>query len=786
MLTSINYPGDSSKSTPMASLIEGYSYDIFISYRQKDNKRNGWVTEFVENLKGELESTFKEDISVYFDINPHDGLLETHDVATTLNEKIKCLIFIPVISRTYCDPNSFAWQNEFKAFIQNAAHDRFGLKLRTPGGNVVSRILPVMIHELDANDRKLIEAELGGFLRGIDFIYEEQGVNRPLRADEEHPDSNLHKSYYRNQINKTANAIKEILSGIMNLPNPESDLTAEKVIHRKESPRTVDLSTGKKPNKFLIFSMALIPVVVLLLIFTGVFGGRNHKIEKDPDGKISIAVSNFDNLTGDSSLNAWTIGIAELLIYNLGTSEELDIQSSRTMNELYRSMGQGGYSISPSVPREAARKLNAASYIAGNFQKSGNSIRIVAKLTDTENDNILWTGKVDGDINHDYMLLVDSLSWLLKDFLEIKALEKNIDRDFQSSYTKSADAYRKYIEGTRLFLAEDYEGSIGLFSEAFRLDSTFALAAFYVANANNIISANSVDPEYNNQAIKWTRTAHELRAGLPSDYRLWIEMWNAYFITRNANDVLKYCALLEKSDIKSRYYWYDIAVTYLSSFKMWEKAADSFSRIETINLEWAEDWKFSNFYRYYGYVLHQLGDHEKEARIYLKGLSLFPDHGWIMRGQAVCLLADGKTVEAKAIIEEILKIIRKNGVEEKMIERNLGFLYMDAGLPDKAVKHLRTSIRLQSNDARSIFFLGDLLIEKDIDIDEGLNLIDKAISREPDNAHFLWSKGIGLFKKGKYQEALETLEQAKRAWQQISPELDKDIQKVKDTIASQL
>ncbi len=35
----------------MASVIEGYNYDIFISYRHKDNKYDGWVTEFVNNLK---------------------------------------------------------------------------------------------------------------------------------------------------------------------------------------------------------------------------------------------------------------------------------------------------------------------------------------------------------------------------------------------------------------------------------------------------------------------------------------------------------------------------------------------------------------------------------------------------------------------------------------------------------------------------------------------------------------------------------------------------------------
>jgi hypothetical protein len=116
----------------MASIIPGYEYDIFISYRQKDNKGDKWVSEFVEALKTELESTFKEEISVYFDNNPHDGLLETHDVNASLKEKLKCLVFIPIISRTYCDPKSFAWEHEFKAFVEQASKDQFGLKIKLP------------------------------------------------------------------------------------------------------------------------------------------------------------------------------------------------------------------------------------------------------------------------------------------------------------------------------------------------------------------------------------------------------------------------------------------------------------------------------------------------------------------------------------------------------------------------------------------------------------------------------------------------------------------------------
>ena len=33
----------------MASLLPGYEYDIFISYRQKDNKGDRWVSELVDS-----------------------------------------------------------------------------------------------------------------------------------------------------------------------------------------------------------------------------------------------------------------------------------------------------------------------------------------------------------------------------------------------------------------------------------------------------------------------------------------------------------------------------------------------------------------------------------------------------------------------------------------------------------------------------------------------------------------------------------------------------------------
>jgi len=196
----------------MPSIIPGYEYDIFISYRQNDNQE-GWVTEFINSLQREIKSIFKENISIYFDENPYDGLGDTHQVDESLAKKLKCLIFIPIISKTYCDSNSFAWTNEFLAFNKIAETDEYGLKVILPNGNTTTRVLPIRIHNIDDADRQLVENEIG-FLRSIDFVYKSAGVNRPLRPNDDEVVKDTSQTFYRDQINKVANAIQEVIAGL--------------------------------------------------------------------------------------------------------------------------------------------------------------------------------------------------------------------------------------------------------------------------------------------------------------------------------------------------------------------------------------------------------------------------------------------------------------------------------------------------------------------------------------------------------------------------------------------
>jgi hypothetical protein len=201
----------------MASIIPGYEYDIFISYRHNDNAYDSWVSEFVEKLRKELVATVKDKLTVFFDENPEDGLMESHHVDHTISSKIKALIFIPIVSQTYCDQKGYAWNNEFMLFNKTASEDIYGREIKLTNGNVASRILPVKIHEIEKEDVRLLENVLQGVLRSIDFIYHTQGVNRPLRPKDDDLHDNLNNTIYRNQINKVANAIKEIIAGIKSL-----------------------------------------------------------------------------------------------------------------------------------------------------------------------------------------------------------------------------------------------------------------------------------------------------------------------------------------------------------------------------------------------------------------------------------------------------------------------------------------------------------------------------------------------------------------------------------------
>ena len=440
----------------MASLISGYEYDIFISYRQKDNKGDRWVSEFVDALKTELESTFKEEISVYFDINLHDGLLETHDIDASLKDKLKCLIFIPIISRTYCDPKSFAWEHEFKAFVEEASKDSFGLKIKLPNSNVASRVLPVRIHDLDTGDVKLFEEIIGGVMRTLDFVFKTTtGVNRPLKAKEDHPNDNLNKTYYQDQINKVSLAIKEIIAAL-----GQHEQKSEAV--RKEIPKPVPIRQKSYKTKIIISSLIILAVIVFGYFFVPKHSNSSLPVEK------SIAVLPFTNLSNDPEQEYFSDGIVEAILDHLFKIGELKVTSG-TSTKKYRK-------TELSV-KEIGRELGVSSILEGSVQKIGNNVRITAQLIDARTDVHLWSETYDRNISDIFSIqseVAQTVARELKATLTLK--EKG---QIEKNQTNNVGAYNLYLQGRFFWDTRTKDGlnrSIVYFEKAIATDPDYALA----------------------------------------------------------------------------------------------------------------------------------------------------------------------------------------------------------------------------------------------------------------------------------------------------------------------
>jgi len=450
----------------MSSIISGYEYDIFISYRQKDNKHDGWVTEFVDNLKGEIESTFKEEISIYFDINPSDGLLETHDVAESLKDKLKCLVFIPIISRTYCDPNCFAWEYEFKAFVEQASKDQFGLKLKLPNGNVVNRVLPVRIYELDTNDIKLCEFILGGVLRSVDFIYKSAGVNRPLNPSDNSHD-NLNKTYYRDQINKVANSIKEIITSIgQHFPQKEEA--------PKEAFKPILFPRESNKTKIIVPTVIALVLLVLAYFLIPTLSKPKEQFEK------SVAVLPFANLSNDPEQEYFSDGIVEAILDHLFKIGDLKVTSG-TSTKRYKS-------TELSV-KEIGRELGVSSILEGSVQKIGNNVRITAQLIDSRTDVHLWSEIYDRNISDIFSIQSEVAQSVAR---ELKATLTSKEKgQIEKNQTSSVIAYNLYLQG-RFFwnkrTEEEQKKSIEFFEKSVALDPNYALAYAGMADAYFILT----------------------------------------------------------------------------------------------------------------------------------------------------------------------------------------------------------------------------------------------------------------------------------------------------------
>ena len=542
----------------------------------------------------------------------------------------------------------------------------------------------------------------------------------------------------------------------------KAEVDEEKIRLRKEplvevtiKERTEGQEKPAQAGKRKLISIVTIVAILIIgaiLAYPKIF--RRDTLEKlrSSGGRISLAIMPFKNLTVDTLLNIWQLGLQNLLITSLSNSEELSVRQYETLDKILGGTENENYaSLTPSFAADLAKKLEANTVIIGNLYKTGNRIRVTANLIDSKTEEIYKSYEIDGNTEDDFFHITDSLSKLIMNFLEMKKLvQKNNFADLKNIYTSSASAFKYYIQARRYHGQLDYNSAIDLYKKSISMDTNFVSPMLMLSYIYGDLGKSE-------ESKKWVYKAYDRINNVPHDIQLQIKEVKAA-VNKEPKELIKYVKqYLEINPYSTRAFY---AIGWASyNTEQWQAAIDAFEEGIKLNKKFGSKYKLWIWnYILLGNAYHKIGEHDKEMKIYEDGLNLWPDQNLdVTYYQSVCAISQGDSVKANVYLAKVKTIGKQKGLQESEILGLLAGIYDEANSMNKAEKYYRQALLLQPSNPVRMNGLAYFLIDNDRNIEEGLELIDKALELSPEEYYMLDTKGWGLYKQGRYDEALEFL-----------------------------
>jgi TolB-like protein/Flp pilus assembly protein TadD len=235
--------------------------------------------------------------------------------------------------------------------------------------------------------------------------------------------------------------------------------------------------------------------VVLLTILVGAgFWFFSHRVH--PSTNISTAISTpfgkrlavlpFKPLVPEDQDQVLELGMADTLITKLSNSREIIVSSLPSVRKY------GGLDQDSVV---AGRQLQVNSVLEGNVQKSGDHIRVTARLINVSDGSSIWAGSFDEKFT-DVFTVQDAISQKVADALAVQLSGEEKQR-LTRRYTQNVEAYQLYLTGRYQWgklTPPDIRKGIVFIQQAIDKDPTYALAYFGLAEANRSLSINADVP----------------------------------------------------------------------------------------------------------------------------------------------------------------------------------------------------------------------------------------------------------------------------------------------------
>jgi len=253
--------------------------------------------------------------------------------------------------------------------------------------------------------------------------------------------------------------------------------TTERVVSEKKplTSREITVTFGLK--KLFIPAFVFIALVVVGVIIWQLLPQKTPV--SIPSDKPSLAVIYFKNNTGDDNFDIWRSALAEMLIADLSQSRLIRVLSDdRIFGILSQLNLLEAKSYSTEDLKKVATRGGATHILRGTITKSGDLFRINTTLQESETMEILGSGMVEGKGEGSFYAMVDGLTRIIKENLNIpeEQIADDIDRDLGKITTNSPEAFRYYSEGRKYILKGDDRKSIEIMKKAVEIDPEFAMA----------------------------------------------------------------------------------------------------------------------------------------------------------------------------------------------------------------------------------------------------------------------------------------------------------------------
>jgi tetratricopeptide (TPR) repeat protein/TolB-like protein len=323
-----------------------------------------------------------------------------------------------------------------------------------------------------------------------------------------------------------------------------------------------------------------------------------------------LAVMYFDNLADPEDAGRLGEIAANLLITDLSESKYVQVVSSQRLFDLLNLIGHtGDKRIDRVTASEVARKANARWMLMGSLLKIEPNIVLTAQLVEVETGNAVASQRINGAPGEDIFALVDRLTVEVKNDLSLPA-ESGTESDLviADGTTHSTEAYRYYLSGIEKANKFYWSEAEQDFRKAIELDSTFAMAYFYL-----LWSEKGTRAEHE----EWSAIALRHSEGIPQKDRMYIESAAKLVASDNAG-VIATLEQLVASFPDEKFALLGLAYSYRYG-KQYEKAIVALQRVVTV------DPAYGLAYNLMAYTYDAMGDFDNSITAINKYIELAPD-----------------------------------------------------------------------------------------------------------------------------------------------------------------